>query len=143
MLDASPCNTSCFFTQQQPHLVIYPRVLFFCFLAGLAGQVDVVCSVEPQQPHDGFLGGSNTNPVLYLFDLGHPYFFVIGGSPISAPATCEPEKSKQFQVARSNTHKLLEQGVQVAARLNEQKLLGARKYKLLNSVKTIHTIRLL
>jgi len=91
---------------------------FVCFLAGLAGQVDVVCSVEPQYPHGGFFWGSNPNPVLYLFDLGRPCFFVIGGSPISAPATCEPEKSKQFQVARSNTHKLLEQGVQVA-RLNE------------------------
>ena len=68
--------------------------------------------------HTMVFWGSNPNPVLYLFDLGRPYFFVIGGSPISAPATCEPEKSKQFQVARSNTHKLLEQGVQVA-RLNE------------------------
>ena len=39
MLDASPCNTSCFFTQQQPHLVIYPRVLLFAFLPAWRGKL--------------------------------------------------------------------------------------------------------
>ena len=39
MLDASPCNTSCFFTQQQPHLVIYPRVLLFASLPAWWGKL--------------------------------------------------------------------------------------------------------
>ena len=39
MLDASPATHLIFFTQQQPHLVIYLRVLLFAFLPAWRGKL--------------------------------------------------------------------------------------------------------
>ena len=59
---------------------------FVCFLAR-ASWCGMFCWITIATRW--FFRGSNPNPVLYLFDLGRPYFFVIGGSPISALGTCE------------------------------------------------------